>query len=113
MWGQEWVAAANALWSFDISTHVWQHRPTTGSMPEPALCCGMAVIGSQAYVLVNQHDDRFAHPARADTERQMEVYSLDLQTWHWTQLPSRGDAPACANFITPTVVQVSYQRLCQ
>ena len=73
----------------------------------------MAVRGSQIYVLVNQHDNRFADLSRVDAERHMEVYSLDLQTWHWTQLPSRGDAPACAIFVTPTVVQVSWHMLSQ
>lgn len=105
---REWVEPADALWTFDVQQLQWQQRQSTGTMPTPALCVGLAMVGDQAYVLVNHHDDQpGCYANAADQRRQMEVYVLDLKTWHWTQLPSQDSAPTCAVEVCPAVVKVS------
>ena len=104
--GLQRIDAKHALWVFDISTCTWQHMPSTGDMPVPALCLAMAVIGHRAYVLVNHHDVNGLQDW-PDTTRRMEVYMLDLNTWHWSKLPSQDAAPMCVRMTMPCVVQVS------
>ena len=107
VFGYTWVDAINALWTFDIKQQEWQHRQSTGCLPEPALCCGMAVVGDCAYVLVNHHNDYCTQrPSEPHTERHMEMYVLDLKTWHWEQLPTQADGPYGVRHIAPAVVQV-------
>ena len=102
--------ADNALWTFDVNQNLLQHRQSTGCLPVPALCIGMDVVGDCLYVLVNHHDDTAQDPDDPDYTRCMEVYSLDLKTWLWTQMPSQEDAPVCACGTEPTFVQVGNDR---
>ena len=107
------MESTRALWAFDLKQHTWEHKQTTGNLPTPPLCIGLAVVGHHAYVLVNHHG---AHapdrPYEPDTMQHMEVYMLDLTTWHWTHLPPQRDAPMCAVHTSPTVVQVGQQSSC-
>ena len=105
--GYTWVESADALWTFDIKQLLWEHRQSTGCMPKPALCCGLAVVGDRAYVLVNHHNDYFVNrPSEPDPEQLMEVYVLDLKTWHWERLPTQTNSPMCVRHFSPAVVQV-------
>ena len=102
-----WPNAANALWVFDIKQRAWHHRPSTGCLPEPALCCGLAVIEHHAFVLVNVHDDADSDAgSEPDLDCRMDVYMLDLETWHWERLPGQTDGPVHIRDAAPTVVQV-------
>ena len=102
MWQDNWVQPEKALWSFDTMQQEWQHRQPTGPLPPPERCCGMCVVEEQAYVLVNT-------PSNDDPDGRMIVFVLDLQTWHWTELPAHEKAPPCALNFTPVVIQVSKQ----
>lgn len=96
----DWVLPDKALWSFDIKQQAWEHRQPSGCLPPPDGCCGMSVIGHQAFVLVNAYSN-------IDPNGHMDVYVLDLQAWDWTRLPAQDDAPPCFQGFTPVVVQVS------
>ena len=81
--------------------HTWQPRFPSGPLPPPDMACGLAIANGCAYVLID-HPDMLL-----DNELQMEVYELDLATWHWRILPCQGDAAFCATNMTPVVVEVS------
>ncbi|KAL0033825.1 hypothetical protein WJX77_006679 [Trebouxia sp. C0004] len=91
----------DALWTFDINEQTWQKRNCTGLLPIPELALGLAVANGCAYVLANAID----HAFMPDHARRMEVYELNLDTWHWRLLPCEGQAAFCATEITPVVVQ--------
>ena len=109
--GHTYVEAACALWKFDIKQQAWQHQHSTGCIPNPAWCCGMAIVGDQAFVMV-QHDCADSETQADDTEpaadERMSMYVLNLETWHWTQLPPHSAAPLQATCPSPAVVQVGY-----
>ena len=104
--GQVWVAPSHALWTFDTRTHTWQHRQCSGELPDPTMCCGLAVVGDYAYTLVNHPDANAYWAEEPDRTFHFEVYMLNLKTWHWERLLCQGDAPTCRARISPTVVQV-------
>ena len=70
------------------------------------------MVTDQAFVLVDQQASDGPSPESPDTSHHMEVYVLDLKTWHWTKLPAQDDAPRCVNGFTPVVIQVSFFSLC-
>ena len=102
--GWELVEPEDALWTLDIRQQTWQRRDCTGPLPIPDLALGLAVANGCAYVLANAIDHAFV----PDYARRMEVYELNLETWHWRLLPCQGEAAFCSNKITPVVVQVRH-----
>jgi len=90
------VESTEALWTFDVNTHTWQQQQPSGVLPLPSLAVGLALINDHAYLLVND----------VTMARRMEVFELDLETWHWRLLPSQGQAPPCLIWLQPVVVQV-------
>ena len=98
----EYVTCGEALWTFNISRQLWQHRPTTGPAPPPAMAIAVTVVNGFVYVLTNQAGD----DGEEDHQAKMLVFELDMQAWHWRLLPSQGQVPKCVSKITPVKVQV-------
>ena len=101
-----WADPAHALWIFDIKQLTWRHQQCSGDLPDPVMCYGLAVVGDHAYTLANHPDPNGAFKDDPDRSRQMDVYMLDLKTWHWKRLPLQSNAPSCRARMNPTVVQV-------
>lgn len=91
------IPANQALWSFDIPTQTWQQRHPTGLLPDPHQTQGLAVYNGKAFALVNE-------PNRS---KRLEVFELDLATWHWRKLPGRGTQPSCRRAASAVVMEVT------
>lgn len=57
----------------------------------------MAVANGKAYLLANQEESVMGH---------MEVFELDLQTWHCQLLPCHGEAPPLLGSTHAVVAEV-------
>ncbi len=75
---------------------IWERCHATGDLPPPGSTCGLTVFEGHGYLLVSEpdHDDC------------MEVYQLDLATFHWQRLPHRGQVPFAIWRAAAVVVQV-------
>ena len=94
------VAPQHALWTFNISTSTWQQQHPTGQLPEPHLAhvaTGLAVVNGKAYALINDPQQ----------SKRLEVYELDLATWHWRRIPGVGSQPSCRRAASAAVIQVT------
>lgn len=94
------VAPQHALWTFNISTSTWQQQHPTGQLPEPHLAhiaTGLAVVNGKAYALINDPQQ----------SKRLEVYELDLATWHWRRVPGVGSQPSCRRAASAVVIQVT------
>ena len=82
----------------------WTQQGTFGDLPDPALAWGISgnftIVNNHAYILTEG-------PLGAD---HMDVYELDLQTWHWRLLPHKGQGPCEVEHCAAAVVLV--QPLC-
>ena len=93
------VAPQDALWTFDISTSTWEKRRATGQLPVPHLAhiaTGLAVANGKAYALINE----------PEASKRLEVYELDLATWHWRKVLGAGSQPSCRRAASAVVIQV-------
>lgn len=93
------IAPQDALWTFDINTSTWTKRHPTGQLPVPHLAhiaTGLAVANGKAYALINEPEQ----------SKRLEVYELDLATWHWRKVPGAGSQPSCRRAASATVLQV-------
>ena len=93
------VTPQHALWTFNISTSTWQQQHPTGQLPEPHLAhvaTGLAVVNGKAYALINDPQQ----------SKRLEVYELDLATWHWRRVPGVGAQPSCRRAASAVVIQV-------
>lgn len=89
------VHPGQALWTLDLSIMTWQRRTVSGDEPE-------ALFAEAATV----HDGKFHLLMQNPTHGSMDVYQLDLQTWHWERLPSLGQVPCCRQGASAVSVQV-------
>lgn len=66
------------------------------------------MVDDHAYVLANHHYDSYPeYEDEIDCDSQMEVYVLDLNTWHWEQLPTQIHAPMSRKWAESALFQVS------
>ncbi len=98
----EHVHASDALWTFDTTCMVWQQRHPTGDVPSPQSACHLEVFRGAAYLLVNDHVG----------SKCMEVYQLNLETWHWRKVACTGQMPRCVEASSASIVQVSKADAC-
>ncbi|KAL3143280.1 hypothetical protein ABBQ38_002123 [Trebouxia sp. C0009 RCD-2024] len=89
------IGRHEALWTFDITASAWKQQHASGDLPDPHLACALAIVNSQAYVLVNDPEGT----------RRLEVYELDLNSWVWRRLPAAGTQPSCRRAASAVVVQ--------
>ena len=90
---------AQALWSYDTQQHRWQQRRATGVLPEPRRTVGLAVANGKAYLL-SDHEI-------ADWNNTLQVYELDLESWHGRLLPDDAQAPTCWVRGCPAIIEAS------
>ncbi len=90
------VWPSRALWTLDISTYSWQQRHASGDLPSPERACALTVVQGHAYLLAGDEQDG------------MDVFQLDLQTWHWTCLPCTGTLPMSFCNLSAVVLQVHW-----
>ena len=58
-------------------------RHATGDLPDPSLALAFTIWNNKAYLLTTTHD----------TNLTLEVYQLDLDTWEWSFVLTRGKSP--------------------
>ncbi|KAL3137520.1 hypothetical protein ABBQ38_004806 [Trebouxia sp. C0009 RCD-2024] len=83
-----YLDSSEALWTYDIQQCKWQQRQPTGPLPEPRRTLGLAVANGCAYLIAGQHN---VHA----WDESLQVYELDLQSWHCRLLPYDAQAPTC------------------
>ena len=83
-----YVSLEHAVYTFDIRQERWQERCAQGDLPQPALTIGLAVANGCAYLLANPPDWRM------DFNSRLEVFELNLESWHSRKLPCKGEAAA-------------------
>lgn len=75
------LCSEEGIWTLDcdLSYYAWQPRPVTGDLPPQARAF--------AFTAASEFDHAYVAVLEESPTMGLQIYELDLQSWHWRRLP--------------------------